>query len=784
MNFRKIFAAVTAAAMCLTVSSCGKQLPEPETASKEHVFREERVKLQGLPETIEAKFYSDGKVYIIGTFSQSEGDNYENIKWSSETRLKVVNLEGETELDVPIGSREGGAESFFGTRNIMKACPDADGGIVTIDENREKNSYGEYGSVYYLVRYSAEGEKLSEANLEKVMEELNTDSLFICGMTALEDGLYMLSLDKSIAVIDKDGKLIADITDSALPENTRFYGFVTTADGRIFTSYNTYEIEDGEYVGKIFLVELDVPNKKFGEKYQVASPNFISGNDEYDLFVVRESGLAGYDIETGETETIIDWLKSGFDKTAMPEDAVNVLPDRRILCFTYDYTYEGDSGFSYDYRDMVLALLTEIPPEEVPDKKLIKLYALKISDGIRRRIIEFNRNNPEYEIELTSYADYIDGADRMNIDMVSGNVPDVLLLGKDGAGYDILADSYISKGLLANLYDFMNGDPDFNRSDYLENYFKAYEVGGKLYEIAPTFNIATLPGKTSRVGEKQGWTMEEFSALTENMTGEEILGVYRKDYVLEMFLNNCSDSYINRNKGKCSFDSDEFISVLKFCNKFLDEDPEDYPYVYETAKSLREDNQLLLGRSADSPNDIRTLEKGDFGDSVTLKGFPCSKGNGSCFADHYGIKFAISSRSSVPEGAWKFVKSFLDDEYQEQFSGQQVGRVPIKLSAIEKKYANEQKPFEYADNNGVTYYINENLYDMGTTRIDIGYPDEADADRMMNFIKTVTTVQRKDRYVTAIVEEEAGAYFAGQKSAEEVAKIIQNRVQNYLNENR
>ena len=263
MKFRKIFAAVTAAAMCLTISSCGKQAPEPETASKEHVFREERVKLQGLPETIEAKFYSDGKVYIIGTFSQSEGDTYENIKWSSETRLKIVNLEGETELDVPICSQEGGAENFFGTRRVERACPDADGGIVTIDDSMEKNSNGEYDSVYYLVRYSKNGEKLSEANLEKLMEELDTDDLYTYGMTAPEDGLYMLALDKSIAVIDKDGKLIANITDSTLPPNTRFYGFVTTADGRMFTSYNTYEIENGEYVGKTFLVELDVPNKKF-----------------------------------------------------------------------------------------------------------------------------------------------------------------------------------------------------------------------------------------------------------------------------------------------------------------------------------------------------------------------------------------------------------------------------------------------------------------------------------------------------------------------------------------
>ena len=53
---KRIFAAITAAAICLTISSCGKPAAEPETASKEHVFREERVKLQDLPKMIDVKY--------------------------------------------------------------------------------------------------------------------------------------------------------------------------------------------------------------------------------------------------------------------------------------------------------------------------------------------------------------------------------------------------------------------------------------------------------------------------------------------------------------------------------------------------------------------------------------------------------------------------------------------------------------------------------------------------------------------------------------------------------
>ena len=40
-----------------------------------------------------------------------------------------------------------------------------------------------------------------------------------------------------------------------------------------------------------------------------------------------------------------------------------------------------------------------------------------------------------------------------------------------------------------------------------------------------------------------------------------------------------------------------------------------------------------------------------------------------------------------------------------------------------------------------------------------------------------------DAYIYNIITEESYAYFSGQKSAEEVAEIIQNRVQNYIDEN-
>lgn len=112
------------------------------------------------------------------------------------------------------------------------------------------------------------------------------------------------------------------------------------------------------------------------------------------------------------------------------------------------------------------------------------------------------------------------------------------------------------------------------------------------------------------------------------------------------------------------------------------------------------------------------------------------------------------------------------------------GSIPIKLTAIEKRFENEQKPWEYTDSLGEVHVEEHNFFGGASQVVDIGYPDEADATRAMELIKSITTVQRRDIYISNIVQEEAGAYFSGQKSAEDVADTIQNRVQNYLDENR
>ena len=55
-------------------------------------------------------------------------------------------------------------------------------------------------------------------------------------------------------------------------------------------------------------------------------------------------------------------------------------------------------------------------------------------------------------------------------------------------------------------------------------------------------------------------------------------------------------------------------------------------------------------------------------------------------------------------------------------------------------------------------------------------------DQIRALIDAVDTVYQYDDTVAAILVEEASAFYAGVRSAEEAAQLIQNRVQTYLAE--
>ena len=93
-----------------------------------------------------------------------------------------------------------------------------------------------------------------------------------------------------------------------------------------------------------------------------------------------------------------------------------------------------------------------------------------------------------------------------------------------------------------------------------------------------------------------------------------------------------------------------------------------------------------------------------------------------------------------------------------------------------------ERPF-YEDENGNKVEYDDYYYINGV-EIPIAPMTQEEVDEVVGFLQSVEEHFSNSQELINIITEEAAPYFAGQKNVNEVADIIQNRVQIYVNENR
>jgi ABC-type glycerol-3-phosphate transport system substrate-binding protein len=178
----------------------------------------------------------------------------------------------------------------------------------------------------------------------------------------------------------------------------------------------------------------------------------------------------------------------------------------------------------------------------------------------------------------------------------------------------------------------------------------------------------------------------------------------------------------------------------------------------------------------DNLRTVNRIAKGQFGTEITPIGFPTGSGNGANLS--YGMSFAISAKSKSQDGAWEFLRYYLGDEYQEQ----QQYQFPISRKAFDKM-AREALEKPYWLNEDGTKNEYDDIYYINNEEFVLEPPTQAEVDKIVAYILTVDTAIDYNETLTNIINEEAAAYFAGQKSVEEVVTIIQSRAQIYVSEN-
>lgn len=725
---------------------------------------------------------SDMKIYEL----QSALDGEEGAQESSEEQSASSAEGGDT---ASISPRAETAESeieidvsnvnIYENTNLGNFQIDGDRLLGVKNYNYEDYSDPEnYVSIRknYVCAWDLEGRMLWESEVA-FPEEEEGSWYYIHSVISLGDGTAVLLIagnQTGKMTVDKEGKLseMQPFEDlDKYMENSGSYAVLP--DGKLLMTYY------GDNWTDMFAITYDFKNGSAGVSAPIPTSvanrmGNINVDANGDLLYTNNMGVFKYHIGDTEGVQMMSFVNSDMDINNL--GAIYPTDDDHFVGMYSEYDNErGNSTVKG-------GIFTRVDPKDIPDKQVLVLGGNYIDSEIKKRVIEYNKSSNTHRIVLRDYSQYITddysaGYTQMNNDIISGNMPDILIL--DAGGLSL--ENYISKGLIADIGEMIEKDEELAGTEFMENVFEACKVDGKLYEIIPAFSVRTYIGKKSLVGEPENWTMEEAEKCLGSMAeGASLFGDVTRGEFFSYVMGIRGSDFIDVSTGKCNFDSEEFISLMEFAKKLPQERGDDYYednwyMAYES--QYRENRTLLMSCYIYDIVDMVYTINGSFGEDVSYVGFPNAGGQGSVIQTN--TTYALAAGSADLEEAWNFMRYYLTDEYQKALEWE----LPIN-----KKYFDEraekatQKP-TYTDENGkevendYTWWINDEsvVLDPLTAQ---------QLEEVKSFVSSVTKRAYYNQDVQNIIDEEMEAFYQGQKSAKDVAGVIQSRAQIFVNENR
>ncbi len=483
----------------------------------------------------------------------------------------------------------------------------------------------------------------------------------------------------------------------------------------------------------------------------------LPGFGKYDFCYLDMGSLYGYEIEKKTKTGIMDFMRS--DITWAEAMDFIVLEDGRFIGTIKD-NKTGEKSF---------ILCTKKEDLNQDDRIEISYGTIGIEDDIYSAIREFNNSSDKYHITIKDYMNEEDPVTKLNLDIASGNVPDIIDLAVCNA------DEYISKGLVDDLTSYIDEDKDINVSDFIPSVLGAIKKDGKIYYIAPNFLVSTLVGSTSNVGMEKGWTFEDFKKVIKE--SPEGVRPFLSDNRIDVFaslIDAGESDYIDWKAGKCTFDSDDYRDIL-YLSKTLGVDEE---YDYEDV----DESEIMEGRVLFQTGfvDMSGIQLCDllYDGKYNCVGYPNKEKNGSFF--FFPVQVGIYSKSENKEGAWEFLRTLLSKEYQGLTMSD--NNMPTRQDCFDLMLEGAMAEKSYVNELGKEIAPRDYEVPVGNKTIKLGPITQEQADMYSKLINKTSKVGYFDDAVTDILLEEAQDYFSGKNNLDKAVANTQNRVNIYINE--
>lgn len=401
------------------------------------------------------------------------------------------------------------------------------------------------------------------------------------------------------------------------------------------------------------------------------------------------------------------------------------------------------------------------------EKEVILLSFYSRNSELQDAVVAFNKSSDKYRIEIEwgeETGDYIGYWNKVWTELMTGKGPDLLSVSQQ-----MNFNDYIRQGMLEDLAPYI--EADINPEDYVESALYAYRQGNSVYGLMGSFvlstritkkSLLTESGTGSETGWGMGWTFEEMAAAA---TANPQIKAYKENA--------------------------DALEVLRDCVAFGGIDYGDYEMLAQAilfagqyGKGLAPGEEAVLGENvlvadvqlntALNWADIQAL----YGDDIVVTGFPRNDRQGVAQS---GNAWSINRNSAHKDGAWAFLQFLLSRQYQEKIAGS----FSVYRDIFEGELLRYSEPDSYQlylpETGGIITVTN--TYHLPVSGLDIEAMTQDQIETVRKLAENSAAYEfTEDDGAWNIIYEEAGAYFAGDRSIEKTMEILQNRMDVYLSE--
>ena len=652
----------------------------------------------------------------------------------------------------------------------------------------------------YLMHVAADGSTIASIDLSDTNADDTEDGMSsnLSSFAVDAAGNLYVSDYNNIYVLDAEGNVQFKLDGSQY--NGSLNRLNAQQVGVMWYNY-TDDVNAADENGQYF-VPIDLETKDWGEKVKLPSNvwSIFPGDDAYDFYYAYNNNIYGYAAKTDTKEKLVDWLACDVDTNNMSGYAM--LSDSRVAALMQDW--------STDPTTYQLIVLHRVDASEIKEKKVLTLACMYLDWNLRSMIVEYNKTNDEYRINVVDYSeyatddDYNAGVTKLTTEIISGSVPDIFLTS------NLPIDKYAAKGVIADLNTFMDGGNGLSRDYFVPQVMSALEKDGKLYELPTSFSVQTAYALSSIASQYDTWNV---AAVQDAMTQlQEGATVFSDGWTKNTALSNCLSrnlsAFVDWTTGKCEFDSEAFQQLLAFCNSFPAETSDgDGAIAYASSADIAIDDamwesdatRITNGKQLMSTTGMYSFDSYIWNvyairDKITFTGYPTEDGSGSSF--ELQMPMAISSVTKYPDAAWDFVCSIIKKMNTIDENNYYYG-FPISQAAFDAEMTDIMTEQYQLDENGEQVDWDgdgepdkairgsyETMENGETVYKDVYALTQEDIDQILGVINNTHSVYDYDQEILDIITDEVAAYFAGDKDVQTTANMIQSRVNLYVQEQR